>query len=151
MHFHCLLRLFFPLQGLPLSIYIHNIGCLLLLFSLIFVVPSAISILSCSADRNRQKSQRFIGSFLLYYLLHLSIFFLLFPAVAVLEARKLKKMDITGASDPYVKIKLFDNKVSVEYGVVSRPKLITEKAFSVHSFMNLFNRARESERRRRRL
>ena len=31
-------------------------------------------------------------------------------AVAVLEARKLKKMDITGASDPYVKIKLFDNK-----------------------------------------
>ena len=30
--------------------------------------------------------------------------------VAVLEARKLKKMDLTGASDPYVKIKLFDNK-----------------------------------------
>merc|ERR1711963_465176 len=30
--------------------------------------------------------------------------------VAVLEARKLKKMDITGASDPYAKIKLFDNK-----------------------------------------
>ena len=32
-------------------------------------------------------------------------------SVAVLEARKLKKMDITGASDPYVKIKLFDSKV----------------------------------------
>ena len=30
--------------------------------------------------------------------------------MAVLEARKLKKMDLTGASDPYVKIKLFDNK-----------------------------------------
>ena len=37
---------------------------------------------------------------------------LLYFSVAVLEARKLKKMDITGASDPYVKIKLFDNKVS---------------------------------------
>ena len=32
--------------------------------------------------------------------------------VAVLEARKLKKMDITGASDPYVKLKLFDSKVN---------------------------------------
>merc|ERR1711974_93779 len=30
--------------------------------------------------------------------------------VAVLEARKPKKMDITGASDPYVKLKLFDSK-----------------------------------------
>lgn len=34
--------------------------------------------------------------------------------VAVLEARKLKKMDITGASDPYVKLKLFDSKVNTK-------------------------------------
>ena len=33
-------------------------------------------------------------------------------SVAVLEARKLKKMDLGGASDPYVKIKLFDAKVN---------------------------------------
>jgi len=39
-------------------------------------------------------------------------------SVAVLEARKLKKMDITGASDPYVKIKLFDNKVKAETKVL---------------------------------
>ena len=38
---------------------------------------------------------------------NISIFYI---PVAVLEARKLKKMDITGASDPYVKLKLFDSK-----------------------------------------
>ena len=39
--------------------------------------------------------------------------------VAVLEARKLKKMDITGASDPYVKLKLFDSKASCKLKIVS--------------------------------
>ena len=30
--------------------------------------------------------------------------------VGILECKRLKKMDITGASDPYVKIKLLDSK-----------------------------------------
>ena len=30
--------------------------------------------------------------------------------IGILECKKLKKMDITGASDPYVKIKLLDSK-----------------------------------------
>jgi hypothetical protein len=31
--------------------------------------------------------------------------------IGILECKRLKKMDITGASDPYVKIKLLDSKV----------------------------------------
>ncbi len=50
--------------------------------------------------------------------------------MAVLEARKLKKMDITGASDPYVKIKLFDNKVREgdEQQDISSPLFVLQSA-----------------------
>ena len=38
------------------------------------------------------------------------LFSLLQLTIGILECKKLKKMDITGASDPYVKIKLLDSK-----------------------------------------
>ena len=57
--------------------------------------------------------------------------------VAVLEARKLKKMDITGASDPYVKLKLFDSKVSEVFVRVHDPASVLER---VRCYKGLFQR-----------
>lgn len=52
--------------------------------------------------------------------------------VAILEARKLKKMDITGASDPYVKIKLFDNKGKR----IGKKKKTTVKSCNLNPYWN---------------
>jgi len=52
--------------------------------------------------------------------------------VAVLEARKLKKMDLTGASDPYVKIKLFDNKGKR----IGKKKKTTVKSCNLNPYWN---------------
>lgn len=52
--------------------------------------------------------------------------------VAVLEARKLKKMDITGASDPYVKLKLFDSKLKR----IGKKKKTSVKSCNLNPYWN---------------
>ena len=66
--------------------------------------------------------------------------------MAVLEARKLKKMDLGGASDPYVKIKLFDSKVN---GLCQ--SLEPKEHFLINAVCKIPYRARGLERRKRRL
>ena len=41
--------------------------------------------------------------------------------IGILECKRLKKMDITGASDPYVKIKLLDSKVIIFNAYYCKP------------------------------
>ena len=55
----------------------------------------------------------------------------------MLEARKLKKMDITGASDPYVKLKLFElDTKSKKLKRIGKKKKTSVKSCNLNPYWN---------------
>jgi synaptotagmin-1 len=52
--------------------------------------------------------------------------------IGILECKRLKKMDITGASDPYVKIKLLDSKGKR----IGKKKKTTVKTANLNPYYN---------------
>lgn len=67
--------------------------------------------------------------------------------VVVLEAKNLKKMDVGGLSDPYVKIALMMNG---EFCSVSSAELSTSQVSSAANLSYLSHRSFDYNRRRRR-